>query len=186
MIALGFTVSEIYACEPDEEALRLIQEFALMVKWWAERGRDFEGGPYEKFRKKHYSEWVERWRGWNRQLIHTSVHVAYERLKLSERPENRPKTVNLNVNFAIIHPRMVRVERGRLRISTVRGAYAYARLIPESRHQERLLEQAEAGVWSVGQVVLTERLAVVPFTASRFDEWVMEALTELIEEPRPR
>ncbi|MEM2778321.1 MAG: hypothetical protein QXH00_06495 [Candidatus Jordarchaeales archaeon] len=179
MVVLGFMLSEVYACELDEEALRLIREFASMVKWWAERGRDFEGGPYEEFRKKHYGEWCERWRDWNRQLIHTSVHVAYERLKLSESPENRPKTVNVDVNFAVVHPKMVKVEGGRLRVSTVKEGYAYVKLIPKCLHQKRLLEQVEAGVWRIGQTVLTEKWAVLPFTAERLEGGVMEAISEL-------
>jgi len=47
-VVFGFTISEVYACRLDWEALRLIEEFAAMVRWWAEKGRSFEGGPYEK------------------------------------------------------------------------------------------------------------------------------------------
>jgi len=180
---LGFTLSEVYACEPDEEVLRLIQEFALMVKWWAEKGEGFEGGPYEEFRKRHYNEWVERWPEWNRQLIHTSVHVAYDRLNLSAKPEDRPKTVNLDVNFAVLHPKMLKLEGERLRISVSsgRGGYAYARLIPKGFHQKKLLEQAQSGLWVLGQAIITKNWIMLPFTAVRLDDETLEAVSTLLE-----
>ena len=169
-------------CEPDDEALGLIREFALMVKWWAERAGGFEGGPYEKFRMRHYDEWCERWPEWNRQLIHTSVHVAYERLKLSKSPEERPKAVSLDISFAVLHPKMLKVEGEKIRVSAVKGGYAYAKLIPKGAHQRKLLAQAEAGIWRVGQAVLTKSWIILPFTAEVIDEVSLEAVSEILRE----
>jgi hypothetical protein len=94
MVELGFTLSEVFACDPDEDALRLIREFASMVKWWAERAGGFRGKSYGALRKENYRAWVERWLDHHSQLLHTSAITAYSLLKLSKKPEDRPKSVN--------------------------------------------------------------------------------------------
>lgn len=181
---MGFTISEVYRCKPDDEALRLIHVFASMVKWWAERGKDFPGGPYEAFRKMHYRAWAEGWPEWNRQLIHTSVNTAFGKLRLGLSPKDRPKleAVDLNIFFAVLHPKMVKIANEVLRISAYSGreGYVYVKLLPNSPHQKKLIEQAEAGEWQLGQVVLTKSWAIIPFTAEELNERKREAIVELL------
>ena len=176
---MGFTLSEVFACDPDEDALRLIREFASMVKWWAERAGGFRGKSYGALRKENYRAWVERWPNHHSQLLHTSAITAYSLLKLSKKPEDRPKSVNLNLPYAVLHPKMLMLEGDRVRISVMRGGYAYVKLLPNSLHQKRLLQQAEAGFWRLGQAILTRSWIAISFTVDKLDEATLKRVEKM-------
>jgi len=180
---LGFTLSEVYVCEPDGEALKIIEEFAAMVKWWAEKAKGFPGRDYICLRRAFYSEWVQRWPTLSRQLIHTSASVAASKLKLQRSVEQRPKRPDVEVSYAVLHPKMLKVTRGMLRVSMARGEYCYVQLKPKNSYQERLLEQAEEGLWRIGQAVLAKSWAAIPFTCEELDETAFRAIKELLAEP---
>lgn len=179
---MGFTLSEVYSCEPDEEALKLIGEFASMVKWWAERAHGFSGRSYTDLRKAFYAEWTARWPSFNRQLIHTSASVASSKLQLQRRPEERPRHPDVEVRYAVLHPKMLKVAGNTLRISVAKGAYAYVELLPKSSHCERLLRQTEDGLWQLGQAVLTEKWIAISFTCEELDDVAFNAIEKLLKE----
>lgn len=157
------TLSELYRCSPDEEALRLMEEYSKMVGWWAERARGFGGGPYSRFRNAYYAAWRGRWPRWNSQHGQTSSMVAYSTLNLWKKPEHRPRRLEPHTPFAVLSPRVVKVEHSLLRISTTIRSFGYAELVPNSPHQQKLLEQAGEGLWQLGQVILTLEWAIIPF-----------------------
>jgi len=178
--AMGFTLSEVFKCEPDDEALRLISEFAAMVKWWVEKARDFHAGSFEAFRKRHYGEWVERWPNLSAQLIHTSAASAYSLMRLYKKPEERPKIAEMDVQHVVLHPKMLKLSGGKLRVSVSKGDYAYVALKPISVYQSRLLEQAEAGWWRLGQAVLTRGWVAISFVADDLDEQIVRKVSQLV------
>lgn len=179
-----FALSEVYPCEPDEEVLKLVEEFAEMVRWWAERARGFQGKDYTALRRAFYADWVKRWPEANRQLIHTSASVAASRVKLQRSAEERPKSPDVEVSYAVLHPKMLKVVGGRLRVSLARGEYAYVHLKPKNDYQQRLLRQAEDGLWRLGQAVLTKSWVLLTFTSYELDEMAFQAVQELLVDRR--
>lgn len=157
------TLSELYRCSPDGEALRLMEEFIKMLGWWAERARGFGDGPYARFRNTYYAAWKKRWPEWNSQHAQTSSMVAYSALSLWRKRAKTPRKLELRMAFAVLSPRVVKVEHSLLRISTTIRSFGYVELISNSSHQQKILEQAEEGLWQLGQVILTRGWAVIPF-----------------------
>ena len=178
---MGFALSEVYACEPDGEALRLIEEFAAMVRWWAEKAKGFPGRDYTGLRKAFYAEWVQKWPALSRQLIHMSACVAASKLKLQRGVEERPKRPDVEVSYAVLHPKMLKVARDMLRVSKAKGEYCYVQLKPKNSYQRKLLEQAEEGLWQVGQAVLTRSWVMIPFTCEELDETAFHAVEKLLK-----
>jgi hypothetical protein len=183
VVQLGFALSEVYVCKPDGEALRLIEEFAAMVRWWAEKAKGFPGRDYTGLRKTFYAEWVQKWPTLSRQLIHTSACVAASKLKLQRSVEERPKHPDVEVSYAVLHPKMLKITRGMLRVSTAKGQYCYIQLKPKNSYQKRLIEQAEEGLWQIGQAVLTKSWVMIPFTCEELDETAFHAIEKLLAGP---
>jgi transposase len=161
---MKITLSELYGCSPDEEALRLIEEYSIMLGWWAEKAQGFEGRSYAKFRNTYYAAWRERWPDWNSQHAQTSSMVVYSAIQLWRRKPGGPRRLELRVPFAVLSPRIVKVEHGLLRVSTTIRDFGYAELIPNNSYQQKLLEQAEEKLWQLGQVILTPEWTIIPFT----------------------
>jgi len=140
-----------------------MDEYSKMLGWWTEKAQGFEGGSYAKFRNTYYAAWKERWPDWNSQHAQTSSMVVYSAIQLWKRKSSGPRRLELRVPFAVLSPRVVKVERGLLRVSTTIRGFGYVELIPNSSHQQRLLEQAEKGLWQLGQVIMTREWAVISF-----------------------
>jgi len=161
------TISEIYSCELDDLAESIVGTFPRMVEWWIGKAeRIMEGGlrrpvRYSEFRDMHYHEWRREFTDWNTHYAQTSSLVAYTETRLRF-PSYVRKGLRVKANFAVIHPNIVAVRNGCLRISTKPRLYSYVKLNPRDRRQSLLLEQAEKGVWRIGQVLLTGEWALIP------------------------
>lgn len=143
--------------------MRLMEEYSRMVGWWAEKARGFGGGSYARFRNTYYAAWKKRWPEWNSQHAQTSSMVAYSALSLWRKRVKTPRMLELRMAFAVLSPRVVKVEHSLLRISTTIRSFGYAELIPNSSHQQKILEQVEEGLWQLGQVILTPGWAIISF-----------------------
>jgi hypothetical protein len=161
------TLSEIYRCILDEEALALLQEFPRMVDWWIGKARGLvESGTrvpirYSEFRNMYYHEWTREFSGWNTLLAQTSSLLAYTEIGL-RRPWLAKKDLKVKARFAVIYPNIAWIRNGCLRISTKPRIFSYVKLMPKDERQEFLLKQAETKVWRVGQVLLTKEWALIP------------------------
>jgi len=161
---LKVTLSDLFNCELDREACELLAEYPKMVEWWIERAEGFSGGSFATFRKKFYKEWKEDWKGYHSQHAQTSCLVAYSALQLWRSPAERLKFSELKWHFAVVSPKLVRIENGWLCFATKLERTAHVRLIPDSPRQKRLIEQAENGYWQIGQSIVTPEWTVIPFT----------------------
>jgi len=161
------TVSEIYGCELDDKAEVIIEVFPRMVEWWIERAERLIGRGlkrpvrYSEFRNMHYHEWTREFPDWNTHYAQTSSLVAYTETRLRY-PSYARRGLKVEAKFAVIHPNIVAVKGGCLRISTKPKQYSYVKLKPKDGRQNLLLEQAEKKVWRIGQVLLTRDWALIP------------------------
>lgn len=94
-------------------------------------------------------------------LAQTRSLVAYTEMRLRF-PSYVRRGFRVKAKFAIIHPNIVAARNGYLRISTKPRLYSFVKLNPSDRRQSLLLEQAEKGVWRIGQVLLTGEWALIP------------------------
>ena len=104
-----------------------------------------------------------------------------QRLTTLERGAEKTKSLDLTWNFAVISPRIVRIEDGGLVFPTKLSRHAHVKLIPENPRQQALLEQAANEHWQVGQSIVTPEWCAVPFTrymdlASEKDRVINELL----------
>ena len=104
-----------------------------------------------------------------------------QRLTTLERGAEKTKSLDLKWNFAVISPRIVRIEDGGLVFPTKLSRHAHVKLIPENPRQQALLEQAANEHWQVGQSIVTPEWCAVPFTrymdlASEKDRVINELL----------
>ena len=161
------TISEIYSCAFDSRAETILETFPRMVEWWIGKAeRIIEKGlrrpvRYSEFRNMHYHEWCREFADWNTHYAQTSSLVAFTETRLRF-PSYVRRGLKVEANFAVIHPNIVAVRNGCLRISTRPKLYSYVKLNPRDRRQALLLEQAEKGVWRIGQVLLTREWALIP------------------------
>ena len=172
---MRITVSEVCRCELDDEALKLLEEFPKMLEWWAEKALtyvDLRSGrqrdtryAYSMFRNAFYKEWREKWKEWNSQYAQTSSVVVHSSLQLRH-PNHASDKLNLRMRFATVHPKIVRVKDGVLRVSTRLEEYARIKLFPNSEYQRKMIDQAERRVWQIGHVFLTPEYTVIPLSKS--------------------
>jgi hypothetical protein len=90
--------------------------------------------------------------------------------------------LELKWNFAVISPRIAKIENRALVFPTKLPKRAHVKLIAENPRQQTLLEQAENEHWQVGQSILTPEWCSVPFTryldlASEKDRIIRELLS---------
>ena len=162
MLKIG--LSQIFDCQPDGEAHALMVQYPNMVKWWINRAEEFSEGAFNKFRNQFYEAWKKEWKGYNSQHAQTSSLVAYSALQLWKGDAERSKPLELKWNFAVISPRIVKIEDGTLVFPTKIPKKAHVRLIAENPRQQALLEQAQNAHWQVGQSILTPEWCSIPFT----------------------
>ena len=178
---LKIALSQIFDCQPDGEAHALMVQYPNMVKWWINRAGEFTVGSFSKFRNQFYEDWKKDWKGYNSQHAQTSSLVAYSALQLWKGDAEKTKSLDLKWNFAVISPRIVRIEDGGLVFPTKLSKHAHVKLIPENPRQQALLEQAANEHWQIGQSIITAEWCTVPFTryldlASEKDRVINELL----------
>ncbi|MFA7397875.1 MAG: hypothetical protein WC046_05275 [Candidatus Bathyarchaeia archaeon] len=120
-----------------------------MVKWWVGRAKDFEDGSFNEFRNQFYDAWKSDWIGYNNQHAQTSGLVAYSALNLSKQ-KTQTKPLELKWNFAVISPRIAKIDNGTLVFPTKLSRKARIKLIVKTPHQLVLLEQAYNEHWKIG------------------------------------
>jgi len=164
---LKVTISEIYGCTLDDEGEAILEEFPRMVEWWIGKAESLiERGlrrpvRYSEFRNMHYYEWCRAFSGWNAYYAQTSSLVAYTETRLRF-PGGARRGLRVKTRFVVIHPNMVGVRNGCLKVSTKPRVFSYVKLAPKDRRQELLLEEAERRIWRIGQVLLTRDWALLP------------------------
>jgi len=162
------TLSEVYRYAFNSEAEAILKAFPRMVEWWIERAEQLiESGlsrplRYSEFRNMYYYEWCRDFVGWNTHYAQTSSLVAYTESRLRF-PGQARKGLKARAEFAVIHPNIAWIRNGCLRTTTKPREYIHLKLEPKDRRQALLLEQAEKGIWRVGQVLLTREWALIPF-----------------------
>jgi hypothetical protein len=161
---LKIALSQIFECQPDGEAHALMVQYPNMVKWWISRAGDFTEGSFSKFRNQFYQGWRKEWKGYNSQHAQTSSLVAYSALQLWKESAEKTKALELKWNFAVISPRIAKIEDCKLVFPTKLPKKAHVKLIAENPRQQVLLEQAQNEHWQVGQSILTPEWCAVPFT----------------------
>jgi len=161
---LKIALSQIFDCHPDGEAHALMAQYPNMVKWWAGHTAEFTEGSFSKFRNQFYEAWKREWKGYNSQHAQTSSLVAYSALQLSKGNAEKLKSLELKWNFAVISPRIVKIEDCELVFPTKLSRHAHVKLIPENPRQQTLLEQATNKHWQIGQSIVTPEWCDVPFT----------------------
>jgi hypothetical protein len=161
---LKIALSQIFDCQPDGEAHALMVQYPNMVKWWINRAGEFTEGSFSKFRNQFYEGWKKEWKGYNSQHAQTSSLVAYSALQLWKESAEKTKALELKWNFAVISPRIAKIEDCKLVFPTKLPKKAHVKLIAENPRQQVLLEQAQNEHWQVGQSILTPEWCAVPFT----------------------
>ncbi|MDR0373489.1 MAG: hypothetical protein LBI79_08045 [Nitrososphaerota archaeon] len=153
-------LSEIFTCQLDSEACTFLAQYPNMVRWWINRGKE-SAKSFGAFRGRFYRDWRMDWKGYNSQHAQTSSLVAYSVL-------SRPNQVQTGEvrggSFAVVSPRIVKVEDQQLVFSTMLAKRACVRLFPKNSTQRVLLEQAQNECWQIGQSLLTSQWCVIPFT----------------------
>jgi len=159
MFRLG--LSEVFACKLDSEAYSFFPQYLSMVEWWMVRGREFAKRvkEFNAFRNQLYSEWTMDWKGYNSQHAQTSCVFALRALNA-----NIQSTQELKNSFTIVSPVSVKIENKKFVFVTKHTKKAHVELLPRTSAQEVLLEQAQNQYWKIGQVFLTPKWCVVPFS----------------------
>jgi hypothetical protein len=153
------TLSEIFDCKLDSEAFGLLNQFPNMVKWWTEQAKE-PPTAFSVFRNYFYSAWKIRWCDYNSQHAQTSSLTAYNLLRLSKMQTLR----ELKCSFAVISPRIVKIEDEKLVFPTKLSKKTHVQLVPKNPTQKTLLEQTQNEYWQIGQIFLTPNWCAIPFT----------------------
>ncbi|MEM3489366.1 MAG: hypothetical protein QXO75_06910 [Nitrososphaerota archaeon] len=182
---MGITLAEVYKCRLDEGGLRLIDTFNRMVKWWVDRAGSQRWSSYRGFRGSFYRDWLKAFPEWSTQLAHTSSLEAYSRIRLYREPREWAIAAELNTPVAVLHPKMLKIEKGYLRITARRtkvkeDRYIYVELEPINKQQRELLKQVEKRLWKIGQVILAREWALISFRARRMEPEVLEIVERLL------
>jgi hypothetical protein len=155
------TLSEIFTCKLDGETYGLLNHYPTMVKWWVDQAKESPVS-FSGFRNYFYNAWKSAWGTYNSQHAQTSCLVAYNLLKLSEGQTRKEEEVK--GNFAVISPRIVKIEDGeKLVFPTRPPKKGHVQLLPKNQTQKTLVEQAQNQYWQISQVFLTPNWCVIPF-----------------------
>jgi len=153
------TLSEIFTCKLDGEAYGLLNQYPNMVKWWTEQTKE-PPATFSRFRNHFYNAWKNAWSNYNSQHAQTSSLAAYNMLKLSK---GQPIT-ELKYSFAIISPRIVKIEDAKLVFPTKQPKKSQIQLLPKNQTQKTLLEQTQNKYWQINQILLTPNWCTIPLT----------------------
>jgi hypothetical protein len=156
-------LSQILDCQLDGEAYAFLGQYPNMVKWWISRAKEFNEGSFNEFRNQFYDTWKKDWSGYNSQHAQTSSLVAYSALNLSKQ-KPQIKALELKWSFAVISPRLAKIEDKALVFPTKLSRKARIKLIAKTSQQEVLLEQAQNDHWQIGQSFLTPEWCAIPLT----------------------
>ncbi|MGD6805870.1 MAG: hypothetical protein ACQCN4_02805 [Candidatus Bathyarchaeia archaeon] len=168
---LKIPIAQIFDCQLDREAYAFIAQYPNMVTWWIKRSQEFKEGSFSTFRNQFYDSWKKDWVGYNSQHAQTSSLVAYSALNLSKKkPQTNP--IELKWNFAVISPRIAKIEDETIVFPTKLTKKAHVKLIAKNSREKVLLEQAQNEHWQIGQSFLTPEWCAVPFT--RFIDLTIE------------
>ncbi|MDR0460621.1 MAG: hypothetical protein LBH62_04190 [Nitrososphaerota archaeon] len=157
MYKLG--LSEIFTCRLDSETFGFLSQYYRMVEWWTDHEKEsflsFSG-----FRNQFYKSWRNDWKGYNSQHAQTSSLVAYNMVRLSK----GQSIGELKRSFAVVSPRIAKIEDEKLVFPTKQSKKAHVQLLPKNPTQKTLLEQAQNQYWQIGQIFLTPDWCAIPFT----------------------
>ena len=167
-------LSEIFNCQLDREAYAFLVQYPNMVNWWINQtstvtAEEVPAGSFNEFRNHFYKNWKKGWNGYNSQHAQTSSLVAYSVLKLSKQLQTKEE---LRYSFAVVSPRIVKIEDEKLVFPTKLSNKAHVQLIPKNPTQQALLEQVQNNHWQLGQSFLTAEWCAIPFT--RFLDLTLE------------
>ena len=171
------TLSEIFTCKLDSEAYGLLNQYPNMVKWWIEQAKESPVS-FSGFRNHYYSAWKNAWSNYNSQHAQTSSLSAYNMLKLSK---GQP-IEELKYSFAVISPRIVKIEDEKLVFPTKQTKKARIQLFPKNQTQKTLLEQTQNKYWQINQILLTPNWCTIPLT--RYLNLTQEKEDNLIQKLR--
>jgi hypothetical protein len=163
-------LSEIFACRLDSEAYNFLSQYPRMVDWWLARGQETirEFSDFATFRSKFYSQWKESWKGYNSQHAQTSCLFAFKALNSKVQSKDE-----LKQSFVFVSPVLAKIEDKTLVFTTSNAKKARVELVPKTSAQCVLLDQAQNRYWQIGQVFLTPKWCIVPF--SRFLDLTKES-----------
>lgn len=168
------TVSVLFKGEGDSAVRAFMEAFEEMVSWWLERMAASSKRSYRALRAQYYNEARARWGEWNSQHVETSGALAF--FIHSRRAGQKA------MRFAVLSPQVVAVAGERLRISIKPRLFGYVKLRIESAQQKLLLELADERLCKLGQVVLFENGAIIPFllglNLSRGESAILKKLLE--------
>ena len=155
------SLSEIFACRLNSEAYSFLSLYPRMIDWWLARGQETPQGfsDFSAFRSQFYSQWKETWKGCNSQHAQTSCLFALKALNSKVQSKDE-----LKQSFALVSPVLAKVEGKTLVFTTTQTKKARVELVPKTVAQCVLLEQAQNKYWQIGQVFLTPKWCVVPFS----------------------
>lgn len=179
---MTLTVSEVFGIEPNGDVEELISTFNKMVRWWVEKAGSMTWSRSDHLRAAFYKDWTTEFRGWCSQLAHTSALEAFARAGMNRPPRERAAAVEIDLPIAVLHPQMMRIENGCLRIYAGRETgHIYVKLKPVGKMQETLLMQAERRLWKIGQVTLSKRWVVIPFIMDNAGSIMLKIIDELLK-----
>jgi len=70
----------------------------------------------------------------------------------------------LKCSFAVVSPRIAKIEDETLVFPTKQFKKAHVQLLPKNSTQKTLLEQAQNQYWQIGQIFLTPNWCTIPLT----------------------
>ncbi|MDR2707451.1 MAG: hypothetical protein LBB87_01720 [Nitrososphaerota archaeon] len=167
-------LSEIFNCRLNDEAYGLLNKYPNMVKWWIDQAKDMPAS-FSGFRNHFYGAWKYAWSNYNSQHAQTSSLAAYNMLKLSK----GQSIEELKYSFAIISPRIVKLEDEKLVFPTKLSKKAHIQLLPKNQTQKTLLEQTQNKYWQINQILLTPNWCTIPLT--RYLNLTQEKEDDLIQ-----
>jgi hypothetical protein len=154
-------LSELFECKlADSETYAFLSQYRKFVQWWLNQTKETHKS-YNELRDNFYSKWRVDWSGYNSQHAQTSSLVAFGLLKSSKQTA---LIEGLGCNFAVLSPKIVKIEEDRMVFPTRFAKKARVQLIPKTVTQRVLLEQAQNGYWKLGQTLLTDKWCTIPFT----------------------
>jgi 1,2-phenylacetyl-CoA epoxidase catalytic subunit len=70
----------------------------------------------------------------------------------------------LKYSFAVISPRIIKIEDEKLVFPTKQSKKAHIQLLPKNQTQKTLIEQAQNQYWQINQILLTPNWCTIPLT----------------------
>ena len=145
--------------EASEDVRKLLEDFRDMINFCIAKALKLGITSFARLRKAIYEEFKVRWPDYATHYCHSACRVACSILRSWRKRGREPRAKKL---FMRLDPELFKFMGDTIRITVRRGKWILLRLVVGS-YQAKFVEAWRKGEVKVGEIVVDEEYAIVPF-----------------------